>query len=304
MNKNDINFYDSTALKSYNLDEAMQYQLNILGTLDVFTRKHSENVANLTCRLCQYLHLNKSFTVYCTICAYLHDIGKSFIPPNILQKQGKLTKEEYDIMKTHTTIGYQICFDDLKLRPYIAGPLYHHEALNGTGYPNGLTQKDIPLEGQIIRVADEYDAITSKRQYKSHIGITDTLQILIENATPDATINPKVGKINKKVLRCLLKVVIDDTEYEISQIYSYVEFLEEQLQRLKQIETYHQKMNASTKQSKKEYFLEAMKLLLHEGETIENYSIIAKEYNEALQKRKQIIEDLFTEVKNIKKLKV
>lgn len=304
MNKNDINFYNSTALKSYNLDESMKYQLNILGTLDVFTRKHSENVANLTCRLCQYLHLNKSFTIYCTICAYLHDIGKSFIPPNILQKQGILTKEEYDIMKTHTTIGYQICFDDLKLRPYIAGPLYHHEALNGTGYPNGLTQKDIPLEGQIIRVADEYDAITSKRQYKSHIGITDTLQILIENATPDATINPKVGKINKKVLRCLLKVVIDDTEYEISQIYSYVEFLEEQLQRLKQIETYHQKMNASTKQSKKEYFLEAMKLLLHEGETIENYSIIAKEYNEALQKRKQIIEDLFTEVKNIKKLKV
>lgn len=304
MNKNDINFYDSTVLKSYNLDESMKYQLNILGTLDVFTRKHSENVANLTCRLCQYLHLNKSFTIYCTICAYLHDIGKSFIPPNILQKQGILTKEEYDIMKTHTTIGYQICFDDLKLRPYIAGPLYHHEALNGTGYPNGLTQKDIPLEGQIIRVADEYDAITSKRQYKTHIGITDTLQILIENATPDATINPKVGKINKKVLRCLLKVVIDDTEYEISQIYSYVEFLEEQLQRLKQIETYHQKMNASTKQSKKEYFLEAMKLLLHEGETIENYSIIAKEYNEALQKRKQIIEDLFTEVKNIKKLKV
>lgn len=304
MNKNDINFYDSTVLKSYNLDESMQYQLNILGTLDVFTRKHSENVANLTCRLCQYLHLNKSFTIYCTICAYLHDIGKSFIPPNILQKQGILTKEEYDIMKTHTTIGYQICFDDLKLRPYIAGPLYHHEALNGTGYPNGLTQKDIPLEGQIIRVADEYDAITSKRQYKTHIGITDTLQILIENATPDATIDPKVGKINKKVLRCLLKVVIDDTEYEISQIYSYVEFLEEQLQRLKQIETYHQKMNASTKQSKKEYFLEAMKLLLHEGETIENYSIIAKEYNEALQKRKQIIEDLFTEVKNIKKLKV
>lgn len=304
MNKNDINFYDSTVLKSYNLDESMKYQLNILGTLDVFTRKHSENVANLTCRLCQYLHLNKSFTIYCTICAYLHDIGKSFIPPNILQKQGILTKEEYDIMKTHTTIGYQICFDDLKLRPYIAGPLYHHEALNGTGYPNGLTQKDIPLEGQIIRVADEYDAITSKRQYKTHIGITDTLQILIENATPDATIDPKVGKINKKVLRCLLKVVIDDTEYEISQIYSYVEFLEEQLQRLKQIETYHQKMNASTKQSKKEYFLEAMKLLFHEGETIENYSIIAKEYNEALQKRKQIIEDLFTEVKNIKKLKV
>ena len=149
MKNNDIDFYDSTAIKSYNLDAAMKYQLNILGTLDVFTRKHSENVANLTCRLCQYLHLNKSFTIYCTICAYLHDIGKSFIPASILQKQGKLTEEEYNIMKTHTTIGYKICFEDLKLRPYIAGPLYHHEGLDGSGYPNGLTEKDIPLEGQM-----------------------------------------------------------------------------------------------------------------------------------------------------------
>ncbi len=55
-----------------------------------------------------------------------------------------------------------MCMDDLKLRPYAAGPLYHHEALNGSGYPNGLVKKDIPYEGQIIRVADEYDAIVSK----------------------------------------------------------------------------------------------------------------------------------------------
>ena len=73
---------------------------------------------------------------------------------------------------------------DLKLRPYAAGPLYHHEALNGTGYPQGLTKKDIPYEAQIITVADEYDAIVSKRQYKTHIGISDTLKLIIENAQP------------------------------------------------------------------------------------------------------------------------
>ena len=184
MYKETFDFYDRTSLKSYNLDKTMRYQLNMLDRLDVFTRKHCENVGDLTCRLCQHLHCNKGFTEYCTICGYLHDIGKQFIPPEVLQKPGKLTEEEFEIMKTHTTIGYKMCMDDLKLRPYAAGPYYHHEALDGSGYPRGLTKKDIPYEAQIIRVADEYDAIVSKRQYKSHIGISDTLKILIENTKP------------------------------------------------------------------------------------------------------------------------
>ena len=136
-----FDFYDKTSLKSYNLDQTMRYQLNMLDRLDVFTRKHCENVASLTCRLCQKLHCTKSFTEYCTICAYLHDIGKLFIPPEILQKPGKLTDEEYEIMKTHTTLGYEMCMKDLKLRTYAAGPLYHHEALNGSGYPRRFNKK-------------------------------------------------------------------------------------------------------------------------------------------------------------------
>ena len=75
----------------------------MLDSLDVFTRKHCENVANITCRLCERLKFNKNFVVYCTMCAYLHDIGKLFIPSSILQKPGGLTDEEYEIMKTHTT---------------------------------------------------------------------------------------------------------------------------------------------------------------------------------------------------------
>ena len=78
-----FDFYDRTSLKSYNLDESMRYQLNMLDRLDVFTRKHSENVGDLTCRLCQKLRCNKGFTEYCTICGYLHDIGKQFIPPEV-----------------------------------------------------------------------------------------------------------------------------------------------------------------------------------------------------------------------------
>ena len=174
MIKEKYDFYSPINLKSYNLDQTMRYQLDMLERLDPITRKHSENVANLSCRICEYLRCSTRFTIHCTIAAFLHDIGKLFIPPEILNKPTKLTDEEYEIMKTHTTLGYEMCMKDLKLRPYALGPLDHHEALNGTGYPNGITKKDIPFYAQIIRVADEYDAIVSKRQYKSHIGISDT----------------------------------------------------------------------------------------------------------------------------------
>ena len=292
----EFDFYDKTSLKSYNLDENMRYQLNMLDRLDAFTRKHCENVANLTCRLCEYLHCNKGFTEYCTICAYLHDIGKLFIPPEILQKPAKLTDEEYEIMKTHTTLGYNMCMKDLKLRPYSAGPIYHHEALNGSGYPQGLTKKDIPYEGQIIRVADEYDAIVSKRQYKSHIGISDTLKILIENANN--------GKNNPLIVRKLLKVVIDDIEYEIYCTQSYLEELKSELKRLEQISKYKEKMDNSKKEKDKNYYLEGIKLLLKSNETSENYISIYNEYKKAYETRKAIIDNLYNEIKIIKKLKV
>lgn len=315
MQKETFNFYDKTNLKSYNLDEKMRYQLNMLDTLDVFTRKHCENVASLTCRLCEYLHCNKGFTEYCTICAYLHDIGKLYIPPAILQKPGKLTDEEYETMKTHTTIGYEMCMKDPKLRPYAAGAYYHHEALNGTGYPQGLTKKDIPYEAQIITVADEYDAIVSKRQYKTHIGISDTLKIIIENTKPNQNIsqsnalgemasNSKLGKVNPVIVKALFKVVIDDIEYEITCTDSYVRELKEELERFEQIEKYEIKMNQAKNEKKKNYYLEGMKIFLKPEETIENYKDLYEEYKQAYEKRKAIIDNLYSEIKIIKKLKV
>lgn len=292
----EFDFYDKTNLKSYNLNESMRYQLNMLDSLDVFTRRHCENVANLTCRLCEYLHCNKNFTEYCIICAYLHDIGKLFIPPEVLQKPGKLTDEEYEIMKTHTTQGYNACMKDLKLRPYAAGAIYHHEALNGTGYPRGLTKKEIPYEGQIIRVADEYDAIVSKRQYKSHIGISDTLKILIENC--------QAGKNNPLIVKKLFKVVIDDIEYEITCTQEYVDELQGEIKRFEQIEKYKEKMEKAKKEKDKNYYYEGMKMLFKNNETLDNYLSIYEEYKKAYESRKAIIDNLYREIKIIKKLKV
>lgn len=304
-----FDFYDQTYLKSYNLDKAIQYQLNLLDSLDLYTRKHSENVATITCNICRKLHLSKGFTEYCTICAYLHDIGKLFIPSSILQKPSALTPEEYDIMKRHTTLGYKLCIKDTKLRPYYAGPYYHHEALDGTGYPQGLVKKDIPFESQIIRVADEYDALVHKRQYKSHIGITDSLKIIIANTKPSPNA-PKhtgytsAGKNNKKIVKTLLKVVIDDIEYEISATIDYVKELKQELNRYKKIKELIDKMNKSKKEKDITYYKQYIDILLQPGETIEEFDSLAQELQEAYDFRKQSLLNLEQEIKNIKRLKV
>lgn len=309
--KDEFDFYDKTSLKSYNLDSAMRYQLSCLDSLDVFTRKHSENVASITCRLCEYLNLDQGFTIYCTICAYLHDIGKMFIPPAVLQKQAKLTDEEYEIMKTHTTIGYNMCMKDLKLRPYAAGAYYHHEALNGSGYPQGLVKKDIPYEAQIIRVADEFDAISAKRQYKTHIGIIDTLKILIENSNPTVpregmkvTIkDPTVGKIDKKILQALFKVIRDDTEYEINARVEYLNFLKDEIKRLENAQKYYKKYLSASSESKKDYFRQGVEMYLKQNETLDNFENVLEEYKISLEERKKHIDKLYSELKEIKKLR-
>lgn len=314
MKSEKIDFYNSTNLKSYNLDSIMKYQLSMLDRLDVFTRRHSENVANLVCRICEYLHYNKMFTIHATICAYLHDIGKLFIPPEILNKPTRLTPEEYEVMKTHTTLGYEMCMKDLKLRPYADGALYHHESLNGTGYPNGITKKDIPYVAQIIRVADEYDAIVTKRQYTTHINISETLKELIKNAQPTEYIktvaldsikeNYKVGKINAKALKTLFKVVIDDTLYEISCVMEYIDYLDEQIKRLEKIEKYDLKSQKAKKEKEKDYYREGMRMLFTQGEDFDNYQQVLDEYRHAIIVRQDVKEKLYNEIKIIKKLRI
>lgn len=304
-----FNFYDQTYFKSYNLDKAIQYQLNLLDSLDMYTREHCENVATIVCNLCRKLHLSKGFTEYCTICAYLHDIGKLFIPSSILQKPGKLTLEEYEIIKKHTTLGYKLCIKDTKLRPYYAGAYYHHEALDGTGYPQGLTQKDIPYEAQIIRVADEYDALVHKRQYKSHIGVTDSLKIIIANtkASPNApqnTLFSKSGKNNKKIVKALLKVVVDDIEYEIYSTIDYVKNLNKDLDRFKKIENLIKKKNSSTKEKDVTYYSQYIDLLLFPDESIDDFDRLHQELKDAYKIRKEKLEHLHSEIKEIKKLRV
>ena len=308
MEKKVFDFYDMTSLKSYNLDKVIRYQLNLLDSLDVFTRRHCENVASITCRLCEYLHCSKNFTVFCTTCAYLHDIGKLFVPYEILQKPGVLTPEERDIIKKHTTNGYNLCMRDLNLRPYASAALNHHEALNGTGYPNGISLREIPFEAQIITVADVFDAIVSKRQYKSHIDISEALKIIIADAQPAKRFSriptEKVGKLNKSIVKKLIKVVLEDIYLEIAYTEDYVKDLMADIAIIEEIKKYLTKMNSTSSEKEKKYYLEGINILLKKDETIDKFDEIYQEYLDAYDLRKGMIEKLYDEIKIIKKLKV
>ena len=314
MYKEKFDFYDSSSIKIYNLDKKIRYELSILDRLDPITKQHSENVGNLCGRICQYLRLNKKFTVHAIICGYLHDIGKSKIPYSILSKDSALTNEEFEIMKTHTTLGYKMCMADLKLRPYAEGTLYHHEALNGSGYPSGLTKDKIPFVARIIRIADEYDALVTKRHYTTHVHISETLKDMINDAHPEdykkilalgqLSENSKVGKISPKILKVLFKVVIDDTKYEISCVVDYLDYLKDNIKRLELIDSYNFKMQKTSNQNKRDYYKEGMQMLFQLGENFQNYHQVLQEYRDALIVRETRINDLYNEIKIIKKLKV
>jgi len=100
--------------------------------------------------------------------AYLHDVGKIGMPESILKKPGRLTAEEYEIMKEHPDRGYKVLSPIRQLASASLAVRFHHEMINGLGYPLGLRDKDIPILSRVIAVADTYDALTSTRSYRPH----------------------------------------------------------------------------------------------------------------------------------------
>lgn len=146
---------------------------------DSYTHSHSEMVSRYASTVASSMGLPDEEVKRISFAGLLHDVGKIGIPDQILNKDGRLTKEEYEIMKTHPVLGYNILASVEELKDILPYVLHHHERPDGKGYPYGLTKAEIPLGARIIAVVDAFHSMTSARPYrKSPLSIEKAIEEL------------------------------------------------------------------------------------------------------------------------------
>jgi HD-GYP domain-containing protein (c-di-GMP phosphodiesterase class II) len=158
--------------------EAMAY---IGEVRDPYTAGHQRRVAQLSLDIGKAMGLPDEQYEGLTMAAFVHDIGKILVPSDILSKPGKLTKPEFDMLRDHTRIGYEILKTIEFPWPIATIVLQHHERLNGSGYPFGLSGDQIIIEARILAVADVVEAMSSHRPYRAALGIDKALDEIIQN---------------------------------------------------------------------------------------------------------------------------
>ncbi len=163
-----------------NSGEHISMDIMDLRTYDNYTYKHSVNVAVITTIIGLYLKYSHDELVDLCLAGLLHDIGKTKIDNNIINKPAKLTDEEYSIVKEHARFSYEMLQDNWTISSKTRqGVLHHHENENGTGYPDKLMGDEILIYAKIIHVADVYDALTSKRPYKKPFALSEAIEYLM-----------------------------------------------------------------------------------------------------------------------------
>ncbi len=160
---------------------------------DRYTSRHSIRVARYAMDMAIHMGCTQEEIEIIDMAGHLHDIGKIGIPDHILLKPGKLTREEYEIIKTHPIIGADIIGRLGLWDEETEIILYHHERMDGTGYPEGLQGEDIPKLARIVSVADCYDAMASDRSYRTKIGKKEVIKYIHEES--DKSFDPDVVKI-------------------------------------------------------------------------------------------------------------
>ena len=149
---------------------------------DVYTRGHSERVCNYSLRIAEVLGLSDSERGHLQWAAILHDVGKIGTLDEILMKPDRLTDEEFAAVKMHPVKGAEILRPLVQLEHSLPGVLYHHERMDGSGYPEGLRGDQIPMQARIIGVADTFDAMTSNRAYRMARSQEQAIEVLTKGA--------------------------------------------------------------------------------------------------------------------------
>lgn len=216
----------------YNLQRANIELLEVLGSAiakrDSDTNTHNYRVTIISIRLAERLGLGTDGIKTLIKGSFLHDVGKIGISDNILIKPGKLTAEEYEIMKGHVRHGVDIIQSYNWLRDAVDVVLNHHEKYDGSGYPAGKRGEDIPINARIFAIADVFDALTSNRPYRRPLSYEETMEIL----EPDRGVHfdPEIFDIFKRVSKEIYaevavaeeKVIKNDLNNRISKYFTSV----------------------------------------------------------------------------------
>lgn len=175
---------------------------------DRYTNGHSRRVAGYSRMLAERMGLDKETQNEIYFAGLLHDVGKIRIPDGIINKEGKLTDEEYNYIKIHPVAGYHILKGISEFSMIALGAKYHHERYDGKGYPNGLAGENIPLVARIIGVADAYDAMTSNRSYRD---------VLPQSVVRHEIVTGKGSQFDPEIADIMLEIIDDDTQYRLKQ---------------------------------------------------------------------------------------
>lgn len=188
------------------LEQVVQSFIVAMEAKNAYTFGHSERVSQyavaIAQQLPQYQDENKLKNI--RLSGLLHDIGKIHISDDILTKPDKLTKSEFEVVKSHTTIGAQMVEKVEGLEGLKCGVLYHHERWDGKGYPKGSQGLEIPLEARILAVADAFDAMTSTRAYRKGLSFNEAYSQVLTNL--GTQFDPNLREAIESAKEAILKI--------------------------------------------------------------------------------------------------
>src|SRR5580700_10886622 len=150
---------------------------------DPYTHGHCERLAEYSARLGEQLVLSEDEITALRRAGIVHDVGKIAVPDAILLKPGRLTPDEWTVIREHSVVGERICAPLKSFRLVLPIIRHHHEKLDGSGYPDGLLGEAIPVTARVLQIVDVYDALTTNRPYKKAFSITDALQTMKEEVS-------------------------------------------------------------------------------------------------------------------------
>lgn len=176
---------------------------------DTYTHGHSSRVAQYSEKIARRLGKSEDECRNIYLVALLHDVGKIGIPEQIINKNGKLTDEEFDVIKKHPVIGEQILRKISKNQSLCIGAHYHHERYDGKGYPDGLKGEEIPEIARIVAVADAYDAMTSKRSYRDP---------LPQDVAKNEILKGMGTQFDPICAGAMLDLIDEDTDYQMREM--------------------------------------------------------------------------------------